>query len=149
MGVEWRRAADTALPIEKLKWLAARLTDIPLDFKLHPSVERLLAARREMGEGKAPLDWGMAENLAYASIVNEGTPVRLSGQDCGRGTFAHRHAVMHDQNRERWDAGVYVPLRNIRVVEMGTYITGPACAMQLADLGADVQVPEHYIKPRL
>ena len=114
MGVEWRRQAETALPLEKLKWLAARLTDIPANFKLHPSVERLLAARRDMGDGKLALDWGMAENLAYASLVNEGTPVRLSGQDCGRGTFAHRHAVMHDQNRERWDAGVYIPLRNIR-----------------------------------
>ena len=67
-----------------------------------------------MGEGKAPLDWGMAENLAYASLVDEGHPVRLSGQDSGRGTFAHRHAVLHDQNREKWDSGVYVPLQNIR-----------------------------------
>jgi len=56
----------------------------------------------------------MAENLAYASLVDTGNPVRLSGQDCGRGTFAHRHAVIHDQNREKWDSGVYVPLQNIR-----------------------------------
>jgi 2-oxoglutarate dehydrogenase E1 component len=114
IGVDWRQPAETAVPLAKLKQLAARLTDIPPDFKLHPSVERLLAARREMGEGKAPLDWGMAENLAYASLVDEGHPVRLSGQDSGRGTFAHRHAVLHDQNRERWDAGAYVPLQNIR-----------------------------------
>jgi 2-oxoglutarate dehydrogenase E1 component len=114
MGVDWRQPAETAVPLAKLKHYAARLTDIPPNFKLHPSVERLLAARREMGEGKAPLDWGMAENLAYASLVDEGHPVRISGQDSGRGTFAHRHAVLHDQNRERWDAGVYVPLQNIR-----------------------------------
>ncbi|HSN21412.1 MAG TPA: 2-oxoglutarate dehydrogenase E1 component [Usitatibacter sp.] len=114
IGVDWRHPAETAVPLAKLKHYAARLTDIPPNFKVHPSVERLLAARREMGEGKAPLDWGMAENLAYASLVDAGHPVRLSGQDSGRGTFAHRHAVLHDQNRERWDAGAYVPLQNIR-----------------------------------
>jgi 2-oxoglutarate dehydrogenase E1 component len=114
MGVDWRHPADTAVPLAKLKHYAARLTDIPPNFKLHPSVERLLAARREMGEGKVACDWGMAENLAYASLVDEGHPVRISGQDAGRGTFAHRHAVLHDQNRERWDAGAYVPLQNIR-----------------------------------
>ncbi len=114
IGVHWRQPADTALPVAKLKELSKRLTDIPPNFKLHPSVERLLAARREMGEGKQNLDWGMAENLAYASLVEEGHPVRLSGQDSGRGTFAHRHAVLHDQNREKWDSGVYIPLQNIK-----------------------------------
>ncbi len=114
IGVDWRQPAETAVALPKLKELARRLTDIPANFKLHPSVERLLAARREMGEGKHNLDWGMAENLAYASLVDEGHPVRLSGQDAGRGTFAHRHAVLHDQNREKWDAGVYIPLQNIK-----------------------------------
>ena len=114
IGIGWRQPAETAVPLAKLKELAKRLTDVPANFKLHPSVERLLAARREMGEGKALLDWGMAENLAYASLVDEGHPVRLSGQDSGRGTFAHRHAVLHDQNREKWDSGVYTPLQNIR-----------------------------------
>jgi 2-oxoglutarate dehydrogenase E1 component len=114
VGVEWRRPAVTAVPMEKLKALAVRLTDIPSNFKLHPTVERLLAARREMGLGKQNLDWGMAENLAYASLVDEGHPVRLSGQDSGRGTFAHRHAVLHDQNREKWDSGAYLPLQHIR-----------------------------------
>jgi 2-oxoglutarate dehydrogenase E1 component len=114
IGVNWRQAAETAVPLPQLKNLAKRLTDIPANFKLHPSVERLLAARREMGEGKVALDWGMAENLAYASLVEDGHPVRLSGQDSGRGTFAHRHAVLHDQNREKWDSGVYIPLQNIK-----------------------------------
>jgi 2-oxoglutarate dehydrogenase E1 component len=114
IGVDWRQPADTAVAMPKLKDLAKRLTDIPSTFKLHPSVERLLAARREMGEGRQALDWGMAENLAYASLVEEGHPVRLSGQDSGRGTFAHRHAVLHDQNREKWDSGVYIPLQNIK-----------------------------------
>ena len=114
IGIDWRHPAETAVPMDKLKTYAKRLTDVPAGFKVHPTVERMLAARREMGEGKVSLDWGMAENLAYASLVDAGYPVRLSGQDCGRGTFAHRHAVFHDQNREKWDSGVYVPLQNIR-----------------------------------
>src|SRR5258706_8599747 len=66
-----------------------------------------------MGEGKLPLDWGMAEHLAFASLVASGYPVRITGQDSGRGTFSHRHAVLHDQNREKWDAGAYVPLQHV------------------------------------
>ena len=114
LHVEWRHPAETAVPLERLKALSKRLTDIPANFKLHPTVERMLAGRRDMGEGKVGLDWGMAENLAYASLVDEGHPVRFSGQDAGRGTFAHRHAVLHDQNREKWDSGTYLPLQNIR-----------------------------------
>lgn len=60
-----------------------------------------------------PVDWGMAEHLAYASLVSAGFSVRLAGEDSGRGTFVHRHAELHDQNRERWDAGVYIPLQHI------------------------------------
>ena len=67
-----------------------------------------------MGEGKQPLDWGMAETLAYATLLDEGYGVRLSGEDVGRGTFSHRHAVLHDQNREKWDAGTYVPLQHVK-----------------------------------
>jgi 2-oxoglutarate dehydrogenase E1 component len=59
------------------------------------------------------MDWGMAENLAYAALLKDGYPVRFSGQDSGRGTFFHRHAVLHDQNRERWNEGTYIPLRHI------------------------------------
>jgi 2-oxoglutarate dehydrogenase E1 component len=134
IGVDWRQPAETALPLAKLKELARRLTDIPANFKLHPSVERLLAGRREMGEGKQPLDWGMAENLAYASLVDEGHPVRMSGQDAGRGTFAHRHAVLHDQNREKWDAGVYVPLQNIKP-DQGNFVVIDSLLSEEAVLG--------------
>ena len=113
LNINWRHPAKTAVPRMELAALAVLLTTMPENFKLHPSVERVLAARREMGLGKQVLDWGMAENLAYAALLKDGYTIRLSGQDSGRGTFAHRHAVFHDQNREKWDAGSYVPLRNV------------------------------------
>ena len=111
--IDWRHPAKTAVMRKELEELAVRLTTLPENFKLHPTVERMMAARREMGLGKLVLDWGMAENLAYASLLKEGHSIRLSGQDSGRGTFSHRHAVFHDQNREKWDAGSYIPLRNL------------------------------------
>lgn len=66
-----------------------------------------------MGRGDLNLDWGMGEHLAYASLLSSGYSVRLTGQDAGRGTFVHRHAVLHDQNRERWHSGSYIPLKNV------------------------------------
>ena len=114
IGAKWTDAADTSVPLKELERLAERLTTVPEGFKLHPSVERVMQARREMGQGKHMLDWGMAENLAYATLLVSGYGVRLSGQDSGRGTFAHRHAVLHDQARERWDAGSYVALQHLQ-----------------------------------
>jgi 2-oxoglutarate dehydrogenase E1 component len=114
LGAKWTDAADTSVPLKELEHLGTRLTTIPEGFKLHPSVERVVQARREMARGKQMLDWGMAENMAYASLLVSGYGVRLSGQDSGRGTFAHRHAVFHDQNREKWDAGSYIPLSNLQ-----------------------------------
>ncbi|MBI1395927.1 MAG: 2-oxoglutarate dehydrogenase E1 component [Betaproteobacteria bacterium] len=112
-GAKWTDPVQTGLPLEELGALAERLTTVPPHFKLHPRVEKVIADRRQMGLGKLPLDWGMAENLAYAALLKQGHGVRISGQDSGRGTFFHRHAVLHDQNRERWDAGTYIPLQNI------------------------------------
>ena len=113
LKIDWRHPAKTAVVRKELEELSVRLTTLPEGFKLHPTVEKMMAARREMGLGKLVLDWGMAENLAYASLLKEGHSIRLSGQDSGRGTFSHRHAVFHDQNREKWDAGNYIPLRNL------------------------------------
>lgn len=112
-NIPWTYKVSTGVPIDVVKQLAERLTTIPQDFKLHSRVEKIISDRRAMAVGKMPLDWGMAENLAYASLLKDGYAVRLSGQDSGRGTFFHRHAVFHDQKRERWDAGTYVPLQNI------------------------------------
>jgi 2-oxoglutarate dehydrogenase E1 component len=110
---KWTDHADTGVPIAELKRLAERITTVPANFKLHPLVEKVLADRRAMGEGRMPLDWGMAEHLAFASLVASGYPVRITGQDSCRGTFTHRHAVLHDQNRERWDEGTYIPLQHV------------------------------------
>ena len=112
-GAAWNDDVNTGLPIAELRQLAERLTTVPAHFKLHSRVDKVVADRRQMGLGKLPLDWGMAENLAYAALLKQGFGVRLSGQDSGRGTFFHRHAVFHDQNRERWDAGTYLPLQHI------------------------------------
>jgi 2-oxoglutarate dehydrogenase E1 component len=112
-GTKWTERADTGLSMSDLKALADRLTTVPAGFKLHPRVEKVMADRRQMAQGKLPVDWGMAENLAYAALIKDGYGVRLSGQDTGRGTFFHRHAVLHDQARERWDAGTYIPLQHI------------------------------------
>lgn len=112
-GITWDTPAVTGLPVKRLKELAQRLVAIPENFKLHSRVEKIIADRVLMSKGELALDWGMAENLAYASLVAEGYPVRLSGEDCGRGTFFHRHAVLHDQNREQWDQDIYIPLQHV------------------------------------
>ncbi|MGH7990431.1 MAG: thiamine pyrophosphate-dependent enzyme, partial [Limisphaerales bacterium] len=90
-------AEDIATGVDR-KTLAALLdaqTRLPADFQPHPKIQRLLETRREMAAGKHPLDWAAAEALAFATLATEGVRVRLSGQDCGRGTFSHRHAVLH------------------------------------------------------
>lgn len=104
---------DTSLPQADIQRLTDKFTTLPEGFKLHPTVQKVLAARKAMAAGEQNVDWGMAETLAYASLVTNGFGVRISGEDSGRGTFSHRHAVLHDQNRERWDQGTYVPLRNM------------------------------------
>jgi 2-oxoglutarate dehydrogenase E1 component len=113
LGKKWTDGADTALPLAEIKRLAERITTLPKDFKAHPLVEKVIADRAAMGRGEVNVDWGMGEHLAFASLVASGYGVRLSGQDCGRGTFVHRHAVLHDQAREKWNEGTYVPLGNV------------------------------------
>ncbi|WP_373742039.1 2-oxoglutarate dehydrogenase E1 component [Neisseria sp.] len=112
-GTNWREAVDTALPAADIRRLTDKFTAVPDGFALHPTAKRVLEARKAMAAGEQPVDWGMAETLAYAGLVTQGTAVRISGEDSGRGTFSHRHAVLHDQNREKSDAGAYVPLRNM------------------------------------
>ncbi len=110
---------DTTVPMKDLKHLAQRLTTFPEGFVLHSRVKKIAEDRAAMGEGKLPVDWGMAENLAYASLLVSGYGVRISGEDVGRGTFFHRHAAFHDQNRTSWDVGTYHPLKNLQEKQAG------------------------------
>ena len=103
----------TSVPVAKLTELGRAITAVPAAFRLHPLVIRVLDSRRQMAEGAAPVDWGMAEHLAFASLLSEGHPVRISGEDSGRGTFSHRHAVLHDQDRAKRDVGEYIPLQHV------------------------------------
>ncbi len=113
LNSKWTDHADTHVPLDELRRLSERITSVPEGFKLHPTVARVIESRKQMALGKLAVDWGMAETLAYASLLSNGYDVRLSGQDSGRGTFAHRHAVLHDQDRERWDQGSYTPLQHV------------------------------------
>ncbi len=113
LGKKWSDAADTAIPLTEWKRLSERLTTIPESVVPHQLVKKVYADRAAMGRGEIPVDWGMGEHMAFASLVASGFPVRLSGEDCGRGTFTHRHAVIHDQNREKFDEGTYIPLQNV------------------------------------
>jgi 2-oxoglutarate dehydrogenase E1 component len=99
----------TGVPQEELAELSRRLTSYPEGFNIHPKVKKLLEQREEMGAGKKPLDYGMAEALAFASLVKQGIPVRLTGQDSRRATFNQRHSVLIDIQ----DETEYVPLRHV------------------------------------
>ncbi len=109
IGHDWDIPYDNTLPLDTIKALAHKMCEYPEDHKLQSRVAKIYNDRVTMANGDKPVDWGFAENLAYASIVNDKANVRIIGQDSGRGTFFHRHAVLHNQN----DASTYVPLKNI------------------------------------
>jgi 2-oxoglutarate dehydrogenase E1 component len=109
VGTNWRDATPTSLSLARIQQITGHLTTLPTGFTPHRGVRKIIDGRRQMGAGEIPMDWGFAESLAYASLVEAGHPVRLSGQDSERGTFAHRHAVIHDMNTGE----MFVPLQHI------------------------------------
>jgi 2-oxoglutarate dehydrogenase E1 component len=120
--VNWRRftggslsqVVDTSVSRELLVSLGHTLSETPAHFRLHSVAQKVINNRRAMSKGEMPLDWAMAENLAYATLLTkEKLSVRISGEDCGRGTFFQRLAVFHDQDRERWDDGCFIPLSKL------------------------------------
>ncbi|MDB5095943.1 MAG: 2-oxoglutarate dehydrogenase, subunit [Cyanobacteria bacterium RYN_339] len=114
LGTSWTAPVSGSVSVSQLQELGRKLTTVPDGFKLHPRVEQIVKTRREMTEGKAPLDWGFAENLAYATLVTAQHPVRLTGQDSGRGTFFHRHAVLYDNSPAEYPGGnAYVPMQHL------------------------------------
>lgn len=103
------KAVDTAVKPKRLKQLIARVCDVPEHIKPHNRAAKIVSDRQKMGAGDLPLDWGMAETLAYASLLDDNYTIRISGQDSGRGTFFHRHAEIHNTNQLE----VYTPLQHV------------------------------------
>jgi len=109
LGHEWDMPCDTRIDIHHLQNLANKINQSPEGVPLNRQVKKILEDRRKMAGGAMPVNWGMAEVLAYATLLEAGYPVRLTGQDVGRGTFSHRHAVLHNQK----DGSIYIPLQRI------------------------------------
>jgi 2-oxoglutarate dehydrogenase E1 component len=107
--VDWTERVQSALQMRRLRSLGQRIVSVPEGFTLHPRVASVMSNRARMIAGELPLDWGCAETLAYAALLEDGFAVRLTGQDSARGTFFHRHAVLHDQNSDR----TYIPLQHV------------------------------------
>ncbi|MDO8544276.1 MAG: 2-oxoglutarate dehydrogenase E1 component, partial [Opitutaceae bacterium] len=99
----------TRVSPEMLEHVVRGLTTVPADFKVNPKIRRFLEARGQAHKEGGPIDWGFGEALAFGTLLMDGSPVRLSGQDCERGTFSHRHAVLHDAETD----AVYTPLKNL------------------------------------
>ncbi len=112
-NITWEHPADTRVDKDRLIHLGQRMLVLPEGIELHPRVDKIWAERHKMAHGDQMADWGFAENLAYATLLDAGFPVRLSGQDCGRGTFFHRHAAVHDQMTGKR----YIPLKHMATVQ--------------------------------
>ncbi len=135
---DWRTKADTSVSIPTIQQLSDKLTTIPEGFQLHPRVKKIYEDRAKMAAGASPMDWGFAETMAYATLVTEGYPVRITGQDCGRGTFFHRHAVLHNQN----DGSSHVPLRNLSD-DQANFLVIDSVLSELAVLGFEYGYASH------
>jgi len=105
----WNEKTDTTFNQKKFNELGDIISSTPIDFDLQKQVSKILDDRKKMNSGEIPINWGFAENMAYATLLSEGYPIRFSGQDVRRGTFAHRHSVVHDQK----DGTEYMPLVKI------------------------------------
>lgn len=106
---QWDQKVPTKVNLNTFKEIAAKIVKVPADFQLQAQVGKMMAERAKMATGEIPADWGFAETMAYATLLLEGYAVRLAGQDSCRGTFAHRHAVLHDQAKDQ----KYLPLRHL------------------------------------
>lgn len=109
IGNDWEVTCDTSVPLERIRKLTEKLIELPPGFELQARVAKIMDNRRKMTAGALPLDWGYAENLAYATLLTEGNRVRITGQDVGRGTFFHRHATIHNQ----LNGDEYIPLQHL------------------------------------
>ncbi|CAK9890355.1 MULTISPECIES: 2-oxoglutarate dehydrogenase E1 component [Pseudomonas] len=109
LGHAWTARHDTRFDLKTLQELSAKLLELPEGFVVQRQVSKIYEDRQKMQAGGLPINWGYAETMAYATLAFEGHPIRMTGQDIGRGTFSHRHAVLHNQK----DASTYIPLQNL------------------------------------
>lgn len=109
LNSEWKSTCNTSVSMDRLRYCNDRMQRLPTGFEMHPRVAKVMDNRRKMAAGAMPLDWGFAENMAYATLLMEKYHVRLTGQDVGRGTFVHRHAVLHSQLHNK----TYTPLKHL------------------------------------
>jgi len=109
LGHDWDAPGDTRIDLHRLQEIAARINRSPAGLPLHRQVKKILEDRRKMAGGALEANWGFAEIMAYATLLDAGYPIRLTGQDVGRGTFSHRHAVLHNQK----DGSTYIPLQHV------------------------------------
>ncbi|MDE1461181.1 2-oxoglutarate dehydrogenase E1 component [Spartinivicinus poritis] len=109
IGHEWTAKHDTRVDVNVLQELANKLHDIPDGVVVQRQVGKIIEDRRKMAAGALPINWGFAETMAYATLLHQDNPIRITGQDVGRGTFSHRHAVLHNQK----DGEAYIPLKNL------------------------------------
>ena len=128
--VNFSQPVRTRISAERVAQYAAAITHVPEGHALHPRVDRIMADRRRMAAGELPMDWGFAETMAYASLLTEGFDIRLTGQDSGRGTFFHRHAVLHDQNGRE----PHIPLTRI-ASDQRTFVVTDSLLSEEAVLG--------------
>lgn len=106
---DWEVRGDTRYPIDELQQLAQQVNQVPEGFALQRQVTKIIEDRIKMAAGAMDGNWGFGETMAYATLLEQGYPVRITGQDVGRGTFSHRHVVLHDQNTSE----AYIPLQNL------------------------------------
>ena len=136
--VDWTRfekgdwdAVPTAIDPKEVPALAKIINRVPEGFSLHPRVAKIVADRDRMAAGEIPMDWGFAELMAYGSLIRQGSRIRLTGQDSGRGTFFHRHCVLHDQNTDQ----TFTPLDNIDGTARGAFTVTDSLLSEEAVLG--------------
>ncbi len=109
LGHDWDTPGETAIQLAEIQRLGKHMNEAPDGFPIQRQVNKILEDRRKMAAGALEVNWGFAETLAYATLLREGYPIRLTGQDVGRGTFSHRHAVLHNQK----DGSIHIPLQKI------------------------------------
>ncbi len=128
---DWDELHSTGIPAEEIADLARDMNRVPGNFSLHPRVAKIVADRDRMAAGEIPMDWGFAELMAYGSLIRQGSRIRLTGQDSARGTFFHRHCVLHDQLTDQ----TFTPLDNLAATGRGAFTVTDSLLSEEAVLG--------------